>query len=208
MQKFSWPIVSTLILLSIIGCTPEVKKSASPSKGDGTSSPIQETLVAVEYGIGDVETSLKMELTIVDDGSLPSVEIEEKETTKHELALVNVKVRKPYPEKLTLNLKLRAFDVFAEHAVKIIPHVFFDDVDVKLEGYVYGGGQTEGLRNIRIEVFDHLKEGATSTLVHVELELSLFLNTDASEIGLETPPTPLTQTNTSFSNPVRIDFLP
>lgn len=208
MQKFTWPIASTMILLSMLGCSPKVKQPAGTSEGGAPTAQIPGGLSAVEFGIGDVETSLHLSLTISGKSDLTNVEIEEKQTKKYQVALVNAQVRKPYPEKLILNLEIRAVDNFIGHAVQIVPHFYFDEVDVVLDGFVYGGAGTIGWRNIQIDVFEHLKKDASTTLIHAELELSLFLNTDVSEVTPETPPTPLTQSVTSLSNPVRIDFLP
>ena len=208
MQKFAWPMASMMIVLSMLGCTPKVKGPAGPSEDGASSAQIPEGLSAVEFGIGDVETSLLLGLTISEDGDLTNVEIEEKETTKYEVALVNVKVRKPYPKRLIVNLEIGALDDFAGHAVQIVPHIYVDKVDIEMDGFVYGGSATVRRRDIRIDVLEHLKEDASTTLIRAELELRLFLNTDASEVTPETPPTPLTQTVTSLSNPVRIDFLP
>jgi len=197
-----------MVLLAALGCDPKPKESGGTS-GDGVPSTQEpETAAAVEYGIGDVESSIVLALTIIDDGDLGNIEIQELETTKYEVALVNAQLQKPYPEELMLNLRIRAYNNFDGHAVKIIPHFFFDEVEVELEGFIYGGTATEGLRNIQIEVFKHLKEGAPTVLIRAELELSLFLNTDVSEVTVDTPPTALTQSIPLLSNPVRIDFLP
>lgn len=208
LAKFAPSILLAALLLPMVGCSPE----ASAPEGDSGVGSLEisdrSSVAPVVFGIGDVETSLDMTLTIDKETDLTNVEFEEVLTRKYEIAKVDVLVRKPYPEELILVLKIKSFDNFVGHAVQIRPHVYFDGKDVALDGFIYGSRAVLNRREFKMNLFEHLEDSPSSTLVHAELEISLFLNTDESEVTLETPPTEHTQTVTKLSNLVRIDFVP
>ncbi len=206
--KFAPTLLLAALVLPIVGCSPE----ASAPEGDSGVSNLETSdpsgASPVVFGIGDVETSLDMTLTLDEEMDLTNVEFEEVLTKKYEIAKIDVLVRKPYPEELILLLKIKSFDNFAGHAAQIRPHVYFDDKDVVLDGFIYGSTAVLTRREFRVNLFEHLEGSPSSVLVHAELEISLFLNTDESEVTLETPPTERTQSVTKLSNLVRIEFVP
>ena len=206
--KFAPTVLLAALLLPIVGCSPK----ASAPEGDSGVSTLEtfdaSSPSAVVFGIGDVETSLDMVLIVDETTDMTHVQFEEFKTVKKDLAKVDVVVRKPYPEELNLVLQIKSLGNFVGHAVQIRPHVYFDAKDVALEGFIYGNTAVLDPHEFKINVFEHLEGDPSSTLVHAELEINLFLNTDESEITLETPPTEHTQSVTKLSNPVRIDFVP
>lgn len=208
LQKFALTILLTALLPPIVGCSP---KPSAPEGDASVSTPVTpdpSSTNSVVFGIGDVETSLDMTLSLDEETDLTNVHLDEKRTKKKDLAKVDILVRQPYPEELILVLKIKSFDNFPGHAVQITPHVYFDDKDVELEGFIYGNRAVLDRHEFKINVFEHLEGSPSSTLAYAELQISLFLNTDEAEVTLETPPTEQTQSVKKLSNPVRIDFIP
>ena len=207
-EKFTLFVLLAALLPPSVSCSP---KASAPEGDSGVGAP--ETTDAsiatsVAFGIGDVETSLDMTLALDEETDLTYVQFEEARTKKKELAKVDVLVRKPYPEELNLVLRIKSFDNFVGHAVQVRPHIYFDGKDVALEGFIYGNTALLERHEFKVNVFEHLEGNPSSTLVHAELKISLYLNTDEDQITLETPPTERTQSVTKLSNLVRIDFVP
>lgn len=207
-EKFTLFLLLAALLPSIVGCSPKVSapEDDSGSSGPAPSEPSSST--AVMFGIGDVETSLDMVLILDETTDLTNVRFEEFRTKKKDLAKVDVFVGKPYPEELNLILKIKSFDNFTGHAVQLRPTLHLDGKDIALEGFVYGSTAVLDRREFKVNIFDHLEGDPSSVLAHVELEIDLFLNTDESEVTLDTPPTENVQSVLKLSNPVRIDFVP
>lgn len=208
LAKVAQTILLAALLLPVLGCSP---KASAPEGDSGAGTPeISDapTSASVVFGIGDVETSLAVTLTLDKEMDLANIQLEEARTRKTDLAKVDVIVRKPYPEELNLILRIKSSDNFVGHAVQVKPHIYFDAKDVALEGFIYGNRAVLDRHDFKINVFDHLEGSPSSILVYVKLEINLFLNTSESEITLETPPTEHTQSVTKLSNPVRIDFVP
>lgn len=208
LPKIAPTILLAAFLLPIVGCSP---KASAPEGDSGVRTPeISDASSSntVVFGIGDVETSFGVTLTLDGETDLTNIQLEEARTRKADLAKIDVILRKPYPEELNLVLRIKSSDNFVGHAVQVKPHIYFDAKDVALEGFIYGNSAVLEQHEFKVNVFDHLESSPSSILVHAELEISLFLNTDESEITLETPPTEHTQSVTKLSNPVRIDFAP
>ena len=206
--KVALIILLAALLLPVVGCSPK----ASAPEGDSGVGTVEtsdaSSATSVVFGIGDVETSIIVTLTLDEETDFTNVQLEEARTRKMDLAKVDVILQKPYPEELILVLRIKSSDNFVGHAVQVKPHVYFDSKDVALEGFIYGNRAVLDQHAFTVNVFDHLEGNPSSTLVHAELEINLFLNTDESEITLETPPTKHTQSVTKLSNPVRINFVP
>lgn len=208
LEKFTLFLLLAALLPPIVGCSP---KTSAPEDDSGSSGPaISEpsSSTAVVFGIGDVETSLDMVLVLDETTDMTNVRFEEFKTKKKELAKIDVTVRKPYPEELNLILRIKSFDNFTGHAVQLRPHVRLDGKDIALEGFIYGSRAILDRHEFKVNIFDHIEGDPSSILVHVELDITLFLDTDESEVTLETPPTENVQTVLKLSNPVRIDFVP
>lgn len=201
-------LVWAMVLLPILGCTPDTGPPEETSESEVTETDDTLGIAPIKFGIGDVETSIKMAFSISPDMDLTNVQYEQTLTQHQEIAKVDVRVSKPYPEKMLLTLGFRIINDFTGHAAQVIPHIFLDDKDVPLEGFVLGGNATAESPEFTIDIFEHLDTIPSTILVHPELEINLFLDTDESEITPETPPTELTQSVTKLGNPVRIDFLP
>lgn len=200
--------VCAMVLLPILGCSPDAGPPEETSESEVTATENTLGVAPLRFGIGDVETSIEMILTLDSDMDLTNVQIQQALTKNKKLAKVEVRVLKPYPEKMLLTLGFRITNNFAGHAVQVIPHIFLDDKDLPLEGFILGGNTASERPEFTIDIFEHLDTIPSTILVHPELEIKLFLDTDKSEITLETPPTELTQSITKLGNPVRIDFLP
>ena len=206
-EKMTRIFVWAVVLLPILGCSPDVDPPEETSGSDVSETIAAIAVAPVEFGIGDVETSIETTFSLHSEMNFANVQLNQLFTKNKKLAKVEVVVLKPYPEEMLLTLGFRNYDNFAGHAVQVIPHIFLDDKDVPLEGFVLGGNAMAERHERTIDIFDHLDAIPSTILVRPEIELNLFLDTDKSEITLETPPTELTQSITKLGNPVRIDFL-
>ena len=207
-EKMTRIFVWAMLLLPILGCSPNAGPTEETSGSDISETDNTLGVAPVEFGIGDVETSIETNLSLDPDMDLTNVQLNQLFTKNKKLAKVEVRVSKPYPEKMLLTLIFKTSDNFAKHAVQVIPHIFLDDKDIPLEGFVLGGNAIFERPVRTIDIFEHLDNIPSTILVRSEIELKLFLNTEKSEITLETPPTELTQSITKLGNPVRRDFLP
>ena len=207
-EKFTLFLVLAALLPPIVGCSPKVSapEGDSASSEPAPSEPSSDN--PVMFGIGDVETSLDMVLILDETVDLTNVRFEEFRTKKKDLAKIDIIVQKPYPEELNLLLQIKSFDNFTGHAVQLRPHIHLDGKDIALEGFIYGSRAVLERHEFKVNVFEYIEGDPSSILVHAELEITLFLDTDESEITLETPPTEKVQTVRKLSNPVRIDFVP
>ena len=203
-------LICTLALIICVGCSPKVRAPEGDPTGDGLPrSPLTATEAVIEFGIGDVETSILIVLTMDESQESESVQYEEVETKKYEIAIVQTNIVKPYPEKLMLAVKIRTFDAFEEHAVQVKPRIFFgEDKVVDLEGFIFGGDAGRARRQISVDLFEHVQDIPESMLLRVETELNLFMDAGKSGITPETPLTPETRSVIKLSNPMRINFLP
>jgi len=207
-QEMTRVLVWAMLLFPILGCWPDTGAPKATSGGDPSKTIAAAEVTAVEFGIGDVETSIESNLNLDPNMDLTNVQLNHLFTQNEILAKVEVRVLKPYPEKMLLTLMFKSNNDFKGHAVQVIPHIFLDDKDIPLEGFVLGENAMIERPVRTIDIFEHLDNIPSTILVRSETEINLFLDTDKSEITLETPPTELTQSITKLGNPVRINFLP
>lgn len=208
LEKFALFLLLAALLPLSVGCSPKASAPEDDSASSEPAPPEASITTAVVFGIGDVETSLEMVLILDETTDLTNVRFEEFRTKKKDLAKVDVFVQKPYPEELNLLLQIKSFDNFPGHAVQLRPHVYLDGKDIALEGFIYGSQAVLNRHEFKVNVFEHLEGDPSSILVHAELEIALFVDTDEFEVTLDTPPTEKVQTVLKLSNPVRIDFNP
>lgn len=201
-------LVWVMLLFPILGCRPDAKAPEETSQSEVTVTDDTSGVALPEFGIGDVETSIEMTLSLNPDMDLTNVQYHEAQTKQYRVAKVEATVSKPYPEKMLLTLKYRIGANFTGHAVQVFPHIFLDDKDIPLEGFILGGNAVRKKPEFTIDVFEYMDTIPSKIVAHPRSEIVLFLDTDESEITVETPPTELSQSITKLGNPVRIDFLP
>ncbi len=213
-REFGFPVymarslVWAMLLFPVLACRPDAKAPEKTPAGQVTVLNNTSGIALPEFGIGDVETSIEMTLSLNPDMDLTNVQYHEAETKQYKVAKVEATVSKPYPEKMLLTLKYRISTNFTGHAVQVFPHIFLDDKDIPLEGFILGGNAVRKKPEFTIDVFEYVDTIPSKIVAHPRSEIYLFLDTDESGITVETSPTELTQSITKVGNPVRIDFLP
>ena len=199
-------VILGLTLLLFSSCSPSAPPT-SPASEDPSLVPGLPPVSGVEFGIGGVETSLEFELVLSDKTSGDNVQYNPQLTRHYKLAHAEILVRKPYPEELWLKLGVRSDHNFEGHAVQVKPKIFMDGREVASFGFVYGAQAMRDPKEFFVDVSEHLDANASSVLVYASTEINLFPDTDESQITVETPPGPETQSVEKMSNPIRIEFL-
>lgn len=196
-------------VLATAGCSPsqpETVKPAATTEPAFVDVPLGDT--GVEFGIGDIESRLTLGITLREGQNYENVQFLPRFTQKGDLAKVDMRVSKPYPDELWLTLGVNSTKNFEGHAVQVKIRVYFDEREVTSYGFIYGANALSDQKRFFVDVLEHFDEPPSTLLVHAKAELNLFLDTDETTITLDTPPTPETQSVVKLSNPVRIDFLP
>jgi len=190
------------------GCSPKVNAPQEEPTGSGLpGSPLAPVESVVEFGIGDVETSILINVTMDESMNSATLHFEEVETKKYEIAIVRVAVAKPYPESLPVIVRLRRWEGFVGHEVQVKPRLYIgEDTVIDLDAFLFGNGVGSSIRETTVDLMEHLDEVPESLLVRVEADLNLFLDGADSGITIESPTTPETQSVVRLSNPMRIIF--
>lgn len=199
--------------LWLTGCSkPDQAPEATPEPVPDKSQPEEPrrlgTLEGVEFGVGDVETSLKLELTTGDKNDPVAVLYDAVENRKYELSKAQMTVGSPYPEALWVTINLRSTANFGGHAVQVKPKLFLDNREIASFAYMTGSQARKDTKAFEVDIMKHLEEIPDTLLLHSTVDIKLFLDTDESTITVDTPPEPATQTATKLSNPLRIHFDP
>lgn len=196
-----------LLALIVLGCSDEKERPEPPPSVFGDNTPLSTPgLETIEFGIGDVETTIDVVLTVDPETDQTNVTFQEFLTRKKEIAKVEVHVSKPYPDKLLLKLAIRCFDEFPEHAVQVLPHIFVGGKDVLSYGLIFGINAHRERPTFSFDIMEHLEEYPPRVIVHAETYMNLFMDTDMSDITVETPLADPRNTIRKLTSPVIIFF--
>lgn len=118
----------------------------------------------------------------------------------------NAVVPAPFPENLYAKYAIGCPVNFPGDAILVTARLFVDDRVVQTEDIVFGENPHLQTQYREVDVIAQFDDIPASTLVHVELEATLYKDTDADTIDPETVERPEDETVIIYSNPLRIDF--
>lgn len=194
---------------ALAACSPPPTAPESREGTDGADPLPTSPIVKADskrFGIGDVETGLRVTLRLDAESKLGNVKYEELETMRKDLARVSVEVRPPYPDELWLTFLIRANIGFQGNPVRVKARVYVDKNEVEAFEFVFGENPALRPRATRVNVLAGLDTVPESLLVHAEVEAALFEGVDPASFDPATAVARRGNTVTVFSNPVRIDF--
>lgn len=206
MHKFL-PYFLVPSLLMLVGCSP-----VSPESGT-SSSEVAETYGQIEIqqlqariDIGDLESYTHFWIHLSQESLSPFIENVEVFSKKEKLSKATLKVSKPYPKELWLQLDMKTIKLFAGYAMVLRVRVFLDGEVIENIDFVCDDLTERIEQNRQIELlskFDSLPETA---LVHAEATIIMFgqeeLNVDELDSVQLTPKNSVV----ILSNPLRINF--
>jgi hypothetical protein len=196
-------------LVGLSGCSQESQPPENAGGGApaGENPPIE---APVSYNIGDVETSLRLTVTVAPRSQRANVEYMELQTKKFELAMAEAHITKPYPEELWLTAGIDARRALRpQDAIVLRLRIYAEgrEAPVAQKDVVWtGSGKIGQSESLDVDIVPQLDSLATSVLVHARAEILWFAGTDAASID----PANVTQTPAGrvekLSNTLRISF--
>lgn len=199
-------MICCAVVIALVGCSPTPTAPEGEDADRVTETSPIPSPESKPFGIGDVETGLRVEARLDAESKMGNVKYEEIETMRKDLARVSVRVGAPYPEELWVAVNVRATINFSGHAVVVKTRVFVEKEEVESFQFVYGPHPRREPNGVRVNVLSGLDAVPSSLLVHAESEAMLFKNTDPATLDAETAQASPEMTVTVHSNPVRIDF--
>lgn len=199
-------LLAMLAVGVLVGCSDESTSKDPDSQNSDAPLLMMNQSTQLTYGIGDAETTISLNVRLSDSMNRAGLSYREVETKKYELAMAELTVSKPYPEKLLVVVDVGNRNDFEGYAVQVKPRLFIDDREVATFGFVYGADAKRGQRNFEVDLMEYLDEVPATLLVHARARIHLFMSTDPAEVTIDTPLSAGSQSAEKLSNPLRVNF--
>ncbi|MFP6582345.1 MAG: hypothetical protein VCD00_07285 [Candidatus Hydrogenedentota bacterium] len=211
MYKF---VVFSIMILALTGCSDDEPQYSLDESAEQEVLP-QKNIAAivsdqgVKFGIGDVESAMRVETVLAPSALSGTVTQKISETKLEWIAKVDAMVAFPYPDKLEVAIGVRSVKNYPEHSSRVTTKLYVENDVVHTFKFITG---KSAIQDKKIEIYDilpHLNLTETDTvLLHSRAEIEFFPNTPVEELTLDTPARSDTTRATKMGNPIRITFIP
>ncbi len=197
------------LLLLAAGCSPKPSRAdldgAAPKPAPAEAPPAKPVV-----NIGDAESSILVIAKAAPEAASPTVQVEEVNTARHRLAMVNINVRPPWPATLPIQVTIESQVSFEERPVVLRGGPVRDDTPLPAQQPLLvqqplRKGAADPVQ-YTFNALEGLAQPPETMLLVVKLD-AFMLDSAAQAAGLD-PATFTSETRTLLmSNPVRVNFL-
>lgn len=208
------PLVWTglCVLVLGLGCSPTPTKTLPFGDGADPSASAAPVAPAV-FGVGDVETSLRLRVTLNAQSRGPNVRSQEDLSAKQEILRTTVDIYDPLPEELWATFELSCYADFPGHAAVVRVAMFSqpgdaDPVEIGRFNVVLGDNARDRTTTVKANALEPLPQRPDTLLVYAKADIILFMNTEEDAVDPETATTDNPAMRAALlSNPMRVNFL-
>ena len=197
-----WMVIATFV----VACSKEPPSTAAfRETADSGAIPVSGS---VPFGIGDVETSIKIKGQLDLRSKNRNIEYQETLTVKKDLAMVNLTVNQPFPEELWLHFTIRKGGTdFEDNVVIVRGAVYLDETPIQQIEYAIPPARIQPfVQEVRIDVMAYLSSIPDTLLARMSIEAILLMGVHEIPEDISAVKTAPDTTVAVRSNPIRIDF--
>jgi hypothetical protein len=202
-------ITLSLLILGLASCNPNPPKhkqdanQLSTNGGEASGVPLAKD----EFGVGDVEAALSIEIKTDDKSKTDAVKEEETLDMRKRLVLDAVDVSAPAPKELWVNLTLKSTSSFTEGLVVARVKVFREKDEVYSFAQILGKDVRKSWIIHSFDALVGLQDVPKTMLINAQAEVVLLpSDTDPASIDPKTVTADANSTGVVLSNPMRINF--
>lgn len=207
-------LFSLALIALVVGCggkeEPKFSISEEGVKPVSSTAPPDST-EGVKFGVGDVESALRIEVMLPEDMlAVHNIEQEVTENKREIISKAEADIHFPFPQVVPLRVTCRSTkDYPAGTSARITVNLYRDN-DI-VETYTVLFGQTAHFQGTfkDFDILTHIDlSNADSFLFHARGEIEFFPTTPDDQLTLEMEPTPDMTRATRMGNPIRLNFKP
>jgi len=202
-------LLLTLSLLLLHACKPEKPWSPAEDKNGGENPLLNaavNTALPISIDIGDAEQGVYLEATIAPESLADNVKQDKIKSGRDRLAIVNVKVTPPVPDKLWATYAIKCTRDFAERPVVLRARIMVEGKPVGSIEALLGKVARRSAFATNVDLLSKFDKVPASFLATIDGELILLPEgTDESTVNPETATSDITSKAVEC-NPIRVDI--
>ena len=209
-------LYSLMLIVVIAGCGGEkankysLESEAKPGNAPPPMNFTGDGSQGLEFGIGDVESAMRIESTLPTDVLTDNIRQQIIENKREEVSKVDVVVLFPYPETLPMRVTCRSVKNYPPgSSARITINLYLDDEIIETFQVILGEKVIRAPVHRDFDIMPHIDlVKSDSFLFHARGVIEYFPTVPGDQLTFETEATPDVTSTTKLGNPIRVSFKP